>query len=548
MTEGMEHHTMNKYMDISVNDFMSQIAFDSGDGKIWFEGDRSLLFNASSLFTLKQFLIDEYGLEIAKKVIYRWGYEVGIEDAIRALKLRPNDAISAFVAGPQLAKIRGMVNVEIETLDLHPDKFKGIFRWGDSYEAYAQIKNRSYTDYCCCWWLTGYSSGYTTHFLNRPYHFLETACVAKGDECCRIESFAGTDQDYGLKSEDFVASIKPLFLNSYFDAIGKSKTFLRVCQLLLKAAESDITVLLQGSTGVGKEAFARGIHQNSARKEQPFVAINCACLPEQLIEAELFGSNKGAFTGATENRIGKFERADGGTIFLDEIIELSPKAQAALLRVLQTGEFERVGDTKTRKTNVRVVVACNENLKNAVENQRFRSDLYYRLCTYPVLIPSLQERREDINLLVEYYIQFFEEEYNKKFLGFTDRVYAFFHHYEWPGNIRELRNVIERSVLISNDTALDLHDLMLEQTIIDDFLKMHHEKFNEVKGILAKTELKDLIEHLIQRSEYVDMELVEAEILQSALNKYRGNISKAARYLNMTRSALEYRLKKHAVI
>ena len=546
----MEQYSMKNYMDISISDFISEISFDSEDGKIWFEGDRSLLFNANSLYTLKQFLIDEYGLDVAKKIIYRWGYEVGVEDAVRAIKLRGDDQLSAFIAGPQLAKIRGMVNVNIETLDFHPqqNKFKGIFKWNDSYEAYAQIKNCSYAAYCCCWWLTGYSSGYTSKFLNTPYHYIETHCVAKGDECCRIESFEGQDSHLGLKSEHFIDTIKPLFLNSYFDAIGKSKTFTRVCQLLLKAAESDITVLLQGSTGVGKEAFARGIHQNSTRKEKEFVAINCACLPEQLIEAELFGSNKGAFTGATENRIGKFERADGGTIFLDEIIELSPKAQASLLRVLQTGEFERVGDTKTRKTNVRVVAACNESLKKAVEENRFRSDLYYRLATYPVLIPSLKERREDINLLVEYYIQFFGKQYDKTFNGFSDRVYAFFNNYDWPGNIRELRNIVERSVLLSNDIALDLDDLMLEENIIQDFLAKNKQKFNEIKGIITKNDLNQLIEYLMQSSEQVDMEYIEAMILQTALNKYKGNVSKAARYLNMTRSALEYRLKKHEVI
>ena len=541
---------MKNYMDISVSDFISKISFESEDGKIWFDGDRSLLFNANSLYTLKHFLIDEYGIDLAKKVIYRWGYEIGSEDAVRALKLRADDQLSAFVAGPQLAKIRGMVNVDIETLDFNPkqNKFKGIFKWNDSYEAYAQIKNRSYSTHCCCWWLTGYSSGYTSKFLNAPFHYVETHCVAKGDECCRIESHEGQDRHFGLKSEYFIETIKPLFSNSYFDAIGKSKTFAKVCQLLLKAAESDITVLLQGSTGVGKEAFARGIHQNSARKDKEFVAINCACLPEQLIEAELFGSNKGAFTGATENRFGKFERADGGTIFLDEIIELSPKAQASLLRVLQTGEFERVGDTKTRKTNVRVVVACNESLKKAVDEGRFRSDLYYRLATYPVLIPSLKERREDINLLLEYYIRFFEKQYEKTFNGFSDRVYAFFNSYEWPGNIRELRNIVERAVLLSNDVPLDLEDLMLEDNVIQSFVSQHKQKVNGIKGIATHSDLDQFIENLMHNSEQLDIEYVEATILQTALQKYRGNVSKAARYLNMTRSALEYRLKKHAVI
>lgn len=540
---------MKNYMEISTDDFISQICFDSKDGKIWFEGDRSLLLNASSLYTLKQFLIDEYGIDIAKKIIYRWGYGVGIEDSIRAKKQRKDD-ISAFIAGPQLAKIRGMVNVKIEhlELDLSKTKFKAIFKWDDSYEAYAQIKNHSYTEYCCCWWLTGYSSGYTSNFFNTPYHLIETHCIAKGDEHCRIESFEGKDSNYGLRLDHFMAAMQPLSPNVYFEAIGKSKAFIRVCQLLLKAAESDITVLLQGSTGVGKEAFAQGIHQNSLRKNEAFVAINCACLPEQLIEAELFGNNKGAFTGATENRIGKFERADGGTIFLDEIIELSPKAQASLLRVLQTGEFERVGDSKTRKTNVRVVVACNESLKKAVDENRFRSDLYYRLATYPVLIPSLKERREDINLLTEYYVRLFEKQYAKRFSGFSDRVYTFFNSYDWPGNIRELKNIIERSVLISNESTLDLHDLMIEDSIIQNYLNSGKNNFNKIQGIASKYDLNHLIENFMKSSEQVDLDDIQRMLLQAALNKYEGNISKAARYLNLTRSTLEYRLKKYEVI
>ena len=185
------------------------------------------------------------------------------------------------------------------------------------------------------------------------------------------------------------------------------------------------------------------------------------------------------------------------------------------------------------------MVACNESLKKAVEEGRFRSDLYYRLATYPVLIPSLKERREDINLLVEYYIHFFEKQYHKTFNGFSDRVYAFFNSYDWPGNIRELRNILERSVLLSNNTALDLEDLMLEEQIIQDFLSQNKHKFNEIKGIVTKSDLNQLIEHLMQSSEQVDMEYVELTILQTPLNKYRGNVSKAARYLNITCSALE---------
>lgn len=194
------------------------------------------------------------------------------------------------------------------------------------------------------------------------------------------------------------------------------------------------------------------------------------------------------------------------------------------------------------------MVACNESLKKAVDEGRFRSDLYHRLATYPVLIPSLKERREDIHLLLEYYIRFFEKQYEKTFNGFSDRVYAFFNSYEWPGNIRELRNIVERAVLLSNDAPLDLEDLMLEDNVIQSFVSQHKQKVNGIKGIATHSDLDQFIENLMHNSEQLDIEYVEATILQTALQKYRGNVSKAARYLNMTRSALEYRLKKHAVI
>ncbi len=187
----------------------------------------------------------------------------------------------------------------------------------------------------------------------------------------------------------------------------------------------------------GKEAFARCVHDGSQRRNEPFVAVNCACIPPDLIEAELFGVEKGAFTGASQTRMGKFERAHGGTIFLDEVIELSPRAQAALLRMLQEGEFELVGDQQTRKVDVRIVAATNEDLEQAVKDGRFRADLYYRLNIFPVRIPALREGREDIPLLVEYFIKRFENLYGKTLKGLSDKAYSFVMKYDWLGKIFE---------------------------------------------------------------------------------------------------------------
>lgn len=181
------------------------------------------------------------------------------------------------------------------------------------------------------------------------------------------------------------------------EVIGRSKSFRHALNMVTKVSDSKVSVLLLGETGVGKEVMARTLHKYSDRRDQPFVAINCAAIPPDLIESELFGAEKGAFTGATQTRMGKFERAHGGTIFLDEVVELPPRAQATLLRVLQEGEFERLGDNKTRTVDVRLIAATNENLQLAVEEHRFREDLYYRLNAYPVSVPPLRERKKEIN-------------------------------------------------------------------------------------------------------------------------------------------------------
>ena len=290
--------------------------------------------------------------------------------------------------------------------------------------------------------------------------FKETMCEAMGHEHCHI---VGKPVDEWEDETDLERSFLPdpiaeelfalrseldelkkqshrdrLDTTQLFDAIGESPAFRQVCDLLEKASQSKVTVLLEGETGVGKEAFAKGLHAGSDRADKPFVAINCACIPSDLIESELFGVEKGAFTGAGQSKPGKFERAHTGTIFLDEVIELSPRAQAALLRVLQEGELERVGGTQTRTIDVRVVAATNESLINAVQEGRFRADLYYRLNTFPVFIPPLRERRQDIPLLIKYFVQKYAEMYQKKILGISDHGRELLLNHQWPGNIREL--------------------------------------------------------------------------------------------------------------
>jgi len=245
-------------------------------------------------------------------------------------------------------------------------------------------------------------------------------------------------------------------LNHNFDEIvSKSKRFHKVLQQIEQVASTDSTVLIMGESGTGKELIARAIHNISLRSRKPLVKVNCAALPANLIESELFGHEKGAFTGALERRIGRFELADGGSIFLDEIGELPVELQAKLLRVLQEGEFERLGNPRTLKVNVRVIAATNRNLEQAIEKKEFREDLYYRLNVFPVICPPLRDRKEDIPLLVKHFCQKHEGKVGKKITHIPARVMTALETYDWPGNIRELENIIERALILSRNSSLD---------------------------------------------------------------------------------------------
>jgi formate hydrogenlyase transcriptional activator len=243
--------------------------------------------------------------------------------------------------------------------------------------------------------------------------------------------------------------------------VGNSPALKGVLELVEKVARFDSTVLLLGETGTGKELIAQAIHRQSLRRDRPFIKVNCAALPPELIASELFGHEKGAFTSAMRQRIGRFEAANGGTIFLDEIAELSPEIQVSLLRVLQEKEFERVGGNRTIKTDVRVIAATNKDLHREVEEGRFRMDLFYRLNVFPVCVPPLRERVSDIPVLVDYFAARFGARTGKQITHIEKRSLSAMQQYSWPGNIRELQNVVERSVILADDEVLQVDTDML---------------------------------------------------------------------------------------
>jgi transcriptional regulator with GAF, ATPase, and Fis domain len=328
------------------------------------------------------------------------------------------------------------------------------------------------------------------------------------------------------------------------DLVGVSPGFKQATGLLKRAANSQVTVLLLGETGVGKEMFARALHKVGNRAEHPLIAVNCAALPEQLIESELFGVEKGAFTGAQQSRPGRFERAHGGTLFLDEVGELSASAQAKLLRVLQEGELERIGDTRTRKVDVRVVAATNVDLAQAVEEGRFRRDLYYRLNIYPVTIPPLRERKEDIALLAQRFLEKYLVRHSKKVLGITDQAMHALKQYSWPGNVRELENVIERGVILApGGGRIDLSDLF--PSVTSEVKKQQLAALARDGSVLKRDAgtVSDFLDYVLKNQ--VSLENVESVLLEAAVERSKGNYSSAARMLGMTRPQFAYRMKKH---
>src|SRR3989454_12172180 len=241
--------------------------------------------------------------------------------------------------------------------------------------------------------------------------------------------------------------------------IGASPSFRRMLTLIEQIADSSATVLIQGESGTGKELAARAIHERSARRTGPFVAVNCAALPDTLLESELFGYEKGAFTGAAGRKEGRFELAHGGTLFLDEVADLSLVTQPKILRVLQEGEFERLGGTRTIKVDVRIVTATNQDLAQMVRAKRFREDLSYRLKVITINVPPLRERREDVRVLAEHFLRLYAAKNNRVLAGFTDEALGRLEGYSWPGNVRELENVVERGVVLARSALIDVTDL-----------------------------------------------------------------------------------------
>ena len=309
--------------------------------------------------------------------------------------------------------------------------------------------------------------------------------------------------------------------------VTKSRKMQNVIELAAQVSRRDSTVLLTGESGTGKELLAKAIHQNSLRAGKPFVTVNCGALPETLAESELFGHRKGSFTGATSDRAGKFEAANEGTVFLDEVGELTLPLQVKLLRVIQEREVDKIGNTHPVKVNVRILAASNRNLKNLVEDGAFREDLYYRLSVVGIELPPLRERRDDIPLLTRHFLKQYAGRYGIPDLSVSEDAMDKMVEYNWPGNVRELQNVIERLAVLAKD------NLIRVETLPDELRR--------AESRIASIGLK-------LPEDGIDLEEVEKEILLQALEKHGWNQTQAAKYLNISRKTLIYRMEKFALV
>lgn len=356
------------------------------------------------------------------------------------------------------------------------------------------------------------------------------------EEDVRLLSIVASLIAQGLKIQEMRQDEKKHLLNenielreklkerySLYNIVGTSNKMAEVFQMIERIAHTDVTVLIRGESGTGKELVANAIHFNNPRASKPFLKLNCAALPDTLVESELFGHEKGAFTGATEQRMGRFERANGGTLFLDEIGTLSLNAQAKLLRVLQEKEFERIGGNKTYRVDVRILAATSKDLEKSIEEGTFREDLFYRLNVFPIFIPPLRERKTDILLLADHFIENFNEKHKKDVRRISTPAIDMLMQYHWPGNVRELENCIERAVLFCADRVI--HSYHLPPTL----------QTGERSGTVPSFSFEGAMKNF------------QRELILDALKNSRGNMAKAARLLKTTERVISYGVKKFRI-
>ena len=531
-------------------------------GVIRLHEQRVVILSAAAMGLLRKEMIDTFGLEVARRILIRFGYADGYHDAVN-LRGRSAwaDPMEGLRAGAVLHTLEGIVRTEV--VRLHRDeagRFDAEYAWHGSYEAEQHVHHYGRGDDPVCWSLVGYASGFASACLGQEVYFRETACLGQGQPRCRVvgrdaEAWAGeldalrTDfQGADLRQElerlqsavrkhaqdldrrERLLERRERELNVLRDRIARhaeSKHFVarsaamqEVLELAARVAPLDTTVLVYGESGTGKEFVVRMIHEQSRRAGGAFVSVNCAALTETLLESELFGHVRGAFTGAVRDKPGLFEVASGGTLFLDEVGEVAPTVQAKLLRALQEREIRRVGGERTLKVNARVIAATNRDLRAAVAAGTFREDLYFRLGAFVITIPPLRKRREDIPIMAHEFVRRAAARMEKDVRSISAEAMTRLVRYGWPGNVRELEHAIERAVILARGTTISVRELPPE--------------IMEARRPAAGADSLDLKEN-------------ERHLIRQALEEFGGNRRKAAEALNISPVTLWRKMKDYGV-
>jgi DNA-binding NtrC family response regulator len=534
--------------------------FRPDQGIIRLHEQRVVILSAAAMGLMRKELVDTLGLETARRVLLRFGFADGYHDAVN-LRARSNwsSPVDGLRAGAMLQTLEGIVRADIRRVEYDEEtgRFEGEARWHDSYEADQHVHHYGKSPAPVCWSLVGYASGFASACLEKEIYFREVTCAGQGERYC---SATGRDVNaWGAESEsiraDFQAAALGHEVERLRDAVGKrlkeldrrerllerrerelnllrdrvnrhatAKHFIarsdamqQVLELAARVAPLDTTVLVYGESGTGKEFVVRLIHDQSPRAAAPFVSINCAALTETLLESELFGHVRGAFTGAVRDKAGLFEVAGNGTIFLDEIGEVAPTVQAKLLRALQEREIRRVGGERNIRINARVVAATNRDLRAAVDAGTFREDLYFRLGAFIIDVPPLRERREDIPPLVHSFMVRAASRMKKDVQAVSADAMSALMNYRWPGNVRELEHAIERAVILANTASIRVRDLPPEVT----------EKSRRQSG-----------------DDTLNLQDQERASIERALERFGGNRRKAAEALNISTVTLWRRMKQ----
>lgn len=573
-------------------DLAEILTFSPGDGRIWMNDQRMVLWRSSTYGSLRTELIASMGQERARSLLTRVGYSAGARDAELIRKMWPDsDPANAFHAGPRMHKLEGAVRpvtIAFE-FDIARGDFFADFWWHDSSEDDEHIAAFGIGTEPACWMHLGYASGYASAFMGKRIIYRETQCRSMGAEVCRITGKPADQWDNPELDQHYFApetsaqmvrqnisasapKVATLISQQAFDKtsqtselIGISSSFSAARHLIERVASTQATVLFQGASGVGKEMFAQTLHKISPRAEYPFIALNCAAIPDTLVESELFGVERGAFTGANVSRAGRFERAHRGTLFLDEIASLSYIAQGKLLRALQERAIERVGGSKLIHVDVRVVAATNVDLRDEVAAGRFREDLLFRLNVFPIHLPLLKDRRDDIPLLMEIFLRRYCTLHERNIPGFTPRAVRTLLQYNFPGNIRELQNLVERGVIMADQgDPIDVHHLFRSgeltanetmelteqgQLAKSPDIEIHAMEDGKFSRSLDKQQpMERPSQQPIPQRSAPTANTRDNQRYRKALVAARYNISEASRALGLTRAQLAYRLKRGGIL